>query len=72
MRAILTQPLPTVAAVRYGHCVHLFGAPEAIWKLKVVSFPAVVTIDANGGSLHKDVEAASSAKLAEIQGKQKK
>jgi hypothetical protein len=27
----------------------------------------VVTIDAHGGSLHKDVEASSSAKLLEIQ-----
>ena len=43
-----------------------FGSPEAIWQLNVVKFPAVVTMDAHGGSLHKEVEAASGAKLAEI------
>jgi fumarate hydratase class I len=40
-----------------------FGAPEAIWEFKVVSFPAIVTIDANGNSLHKEVLAASQAEL---------
>lgn len=43
-----------------------FGSPEAIWQLRVEKFPAVVTIDAHGNSLHKDMEAASSAKLAEL------
>ena len=41
-----------------------FGAPEAIWEFQVVSFPAVVTIDAAGNSLHKEVFAASQAELA--------
>lgn len=41
-----------------------FGAPEAIWEFKVVSFPAIVTIDAHGHSLHKEVLAASQAELA--------
>lgn len=41
-----------------------FGAPEAIWEFQVVSFPAVVTIDAHGNSLHKEVFAASQAELA--------
>jgi tartrate/fumarate subfamily iron-sulfur-dependent hydro-lyase beta chain len=40
-----------------------FGAPEAIWEFQVVSFPAVVTIDAQGNSLHKEVFAASQAEL---------
>lgn len=43
-----------------------FGSPEAIWKLRVESFPAVVTIDAHGNSLHKEIEAGSSAKLADL------
>ena len=30
-----------------------FGIPEAIWELEVKDFPAVVTIDSNGRSLHK-------------------
>jgi fumarate hydratase class I len=41
-----------------------FGAPEAIWQFEVVSFPAVVTMDAHGHSLHRDVLAASQAELA--------
>jgi fumarate hydratase class I len=41
-----------------------FGAPEAIWEFEVVSFPAVVTMDAHGHSLHKEVLAASQAELA--------
>ncbi len=41
-----------------------FGAPEAIWEFEVVSFPAVVTMDAHGNSLHKEVLAASQAELA--------
>ncbi|MGA2863730.1 MAG: FumA C-terminus/TtdB family hydratase beta subunit [Verrucomicrobiota bacterium] len=41
-----------------------FGAPEAIWEFEVVAFPAVVTMDAHGHSLHKEVLAASQAELA--------
>src|SRR5215813_11615257 len=41
-----------------------FGAPEAIWEFEVVQLPAVVTIDAHGNSLHKEVFAASQAELA--------
>lgn len=43
-----------------------FGSPEAMWKLKVEKFPVVVTIDAHGNSLHKDIEAQSGAALQEI------
>ncbi len=41
-----------------------FGAPEAIWEFDVVNFPAVVTMDSHGNSLHKEVFAASQAELA--------
>jgi fumarate hydratase class I len=41
-----------------------FGAPEAIWEFQVLNFPAIVTIDAHGNSLHKEVLAASQAELA--------
>jgi len=41
-----------------------FGAPEAIWEFEVENFPAVVTIDSHGKSLHKEVFAASQAELA--------
>ena len=41
-----------------------FGSPEAIWELEVENFPAVVTMDAHGNSLHKEVFASSQAALA--------
>lgn len=41
-----------------------FGAPEAIWEFQVEDFPAVVTMDAHGGSLHQQVLADSQAELA--------
>src|SRR6478735_1871124 len=40
-----------------------FGSPEAIWELEVENFPAVVTMDAHGNSLHKEVFASSQAAL---------
>ena len=41
-----------------------FGAPEAIWEFEVVNFPAIVTMDSHGNSLHREVFAASQAELA--------
>ena len=43
-----------------------FGAPEAIWQLNVVDFPAVVTMDATGASLHQQVKARSEAQLNKV------
>jgi fumarate hydratase subunit beta len=40
-----------------------FGVPEAMWVIEVKNFPAVVTMDAHGGSLHAEVEARSKANL---------
>ena len=53
-----------VKKVRNVYFLKEFGSPEAIWELDVVDFPAVVTIDAHGRSLHKEILAASSAELA--------
>jgi fumarate hydratase class I len=41
-----------------------FGTPEAMWHLELDAFPAIVTMDAHGKSLHAEVEAASAEKLA--------
>jgi fumarate hydratase class I len=41
-----------------------FGTPEAMWHLDVVDFPAIVTMDAHGNSLHKDIEQESAKELA--------
>jgi fumarate hydratase class I len=54
-----------VKQVRNVYMMKEFGAPEAIWELEIENFPVVVTIDAHGNSLHKDILAASRAALAE-------
>ncbi|MGD2251768.1 MAG: FumA C-terminus/TtdB family hydratase beta subunit [Anaerolineales bacterium] len=43
-----------------------FGVPEAMWVIDVVDFPAVVTMDAHGNSLHAEVEAQSSQVLQQL------
>jgi fumarate hydratase class I len=43
-----------------------FGTPEAMWHLTVSGFPAIVTMDAHGNSLHKDVEQESGKLLESI------
>ena len=53
----------------YG--IEEFGSPEAIWKLRVEKMPLVVTIDAHGNSLHKDIEAESGARLQGLLGTKK-
>ena len=44
-----------------------FGIPEAMWNLRLKGLLAIVTMDAHGNSLHADVEAATGAKLHELQ-----
>ena len=53
-----------IRRVKNVYMMEEFGAPEAIWEFEVVDFPAVVTMDANGNSLHREVLAASQAELA--------
>jgi fumarate hydratase class I len=43
-----------------------FGTPEAMWHLTVEDFPAIVTMDAHGNSLHKDIEQESGKHLEAI------
>lgn len=43
-----------------------FGIPEAMWHLRVTDFPAIVTMDAHGNSLHADVEQSSALLLAKL------
>jgi fumarate hydratase class I len=62
------------AAQFYARCIERvdgvslteFGTPEAMWHLQVRDFPAIVTMDAHGNSLHKDVEAESGKILATL------
>jgi fumarate hydratase class I len=48
--------------------VHLleFGIPEAMWRLQVKDFAAIVTMDAHGNSLHADVEKSTGEALATL------
>ena len=50
--------------VRNVYFMAEFGAPEAIWELEIADFPAVVTIDSHGRSLHREIFASSQAELA--------
>lgn len=43
-----------------------FGTPEAMWHLRLKDFPAIVTMDAHGNSLHADVDQASAKELASL------
>ena len=44
-----------------------FGVPEAMWHLRVDNFPAIVTMDAHGNSLHAEVEKATAEELERLQ-----
>ncbi|HSQ76512.1 MAG TPA: FumA C-terminus/TtdB family hydratase beta subunit [Bacteroidota bacterium] len=41
-----------------------FGIPEAMWHITVKDFPAIVTMDAHGNSLHAEIEHASARELS--------
>jgi fumarate hydratase class I len=43
-----------------------FGVPEAMWVIEVRDFPAVVTMDARGDSLHARIEASSRTALEQL------
>jgi fumarate hydratase class I len=46
-----------------GVYLEQFGSPEAVWQLRVRDFPAVVTMDAHGRSLHQEVSDVSKEHL---------
>jgi fumarate hydratase class I len=62
------------AAQIYARCVESvgnvylkqFGSPEAVWELRVKDFPAVVTMDSHGRSLHQEVSDLSKGHLKEV------
>jgi fumarate hydratase class I len=43
-----------------------FGVPEAMWVIQVADLPAVVTMDAHGSSLHREIEERSRTELARL------
>ncbi len=54
--------------VQKVHNVHLkhFGSPEAVWEMEVKDFPAVVTMDSHGRSLHQEVADKSKERLQAV------
>lgn len=49
-----------------GWKIEEFGPPEAMWLLEVEDFPAIVTMDAHGNSLHKEIEDSSYANFKRL------
>ncbi len=71
MHAVGGAAVALAAAIQEVVTVHLFdelGPPEAFWVLRVEDFRGVVTIDASGGSLHKDVLERSKSAAAKFFG----
>ena len=53
--------------IRDIHMLEEFGVPEAMWVIEVEDFPALVSMDSHGNSLHEKVLAASSAVMEKLQ-----
>jgi fumarate hydratase class I len=43
-----------------------FGSPEAVWEMEVRDFPAVVTMDSHGNSLHQNVNDDSKTRIVSM------
>ncbi len=54
----------SVTKVKDVFMLNEFGVPEAMWVVQVKDFPAVVTMDSHGNSLHKQIK-EDSAKIAD-------
>ncbi len=50
------------------HKLEEFGTPEAFWVIEVEDFPLVVTMDAHGQSIHKEILEKSSKIADELIG----
>ena len=48
------------------HKLEEFGVPEAFWVLEAKDFPVVVTMDANGNSMHEEIGTEAERKMKEI------
>lgn len=63
---ILADKVEQVVGV---HFLNEFGSAEAMWELVVRDFPAIVTMDAHGNSLHKQIAAKARRKLRMFTGR---
>jgi fumarate hydratase subunit beta len=57
LAAVLAERIVEVVDV---YMLDEFGVPEAIWVIRAKNFPAVVTMDSHGTSLHKAILDAST------------
>jgi fumarate hydratase class I len=62
---VLAQRIARVVGVKH---LEELGVPEAMWILEVKDFPLLVTMDANGDSLHAEVQASSKVVLDRLLG----
>ncbi|NMA46551.1 MAG: hypothetical protein GX945_08320 [Lentisphaerae bacterium] len=60
---VLADCVEEIPAVYY---LEEFGAPEAVWVMRVRRFPVIVTMDAKGNSLHQQVLDESRRQLQKL------
>ena len=59
----------SVVEVLDVHKLEEFGVPEAMWVIRVEDFPAVVTMDSHGNSIHEDIAELSRKNYERLVGK---
>jgi fumarate hydratase subunit beta len=63
LAVILARAVRRVITV---HRLEEFGPPEAMWVIELADFPAVVTMDSHGGSLHREILDRSGAAAKQL------
>jgi len=63
LAAVLAKAVVDVEGV---HMLDELGVPEAFWMFQVKDFPAVVTMDSHGVSLHTEIKEKSAKKAARL------
>ena len=57
----------SIKKVKDVHMLDEFGVPEALWVLEVEDFPAIISMDSHGNSLHEDILDKSTAAVEQMQ-----
>ena len=60
---VLAAAVQDIPAVEF---LSEFGQPEALWTFTVKNFPAVVSMDAQGNSLHQQIQSESQQRLLQL------
>ena len=56
-----------IKEVKDVHMLDEFGVPEAMWVIEVEDFPAIVSIDSHGNSLHENILEESTRAVKKLQ-----